>query len=499
LYKDGFIIIPDWADSWIDVSLSEKEIFKKFKKSAREDIVKIKKGGYTYELSTDVNDFKYFYEKLYVPFTKSRHGRLAYPKWWTLNYEEMIGMFKSKRAKLLWIKDGDKYVAGVVMFNRGKIAYPIYMGIDIGSDYWIKCGSAAIYYFSVIWAKENGFKLVRIGDVRAFLNDGLFQYKRKWGVFLNENYSRSGIIGLKICNLGSSAVINFLENNPFIYISKKKLKGFIFSKKNLTAGEVQSIFHKYFTTGLKSLIIVSGTHALSYALKNFDRWERRRELVLPLNTGVASREIFSGILLIEPEKESESARIYYYDIKKDDENDSIGPLERLVEKYNLNSEQAEQILIKGYQEKIEKLLLKYPNYKNIIVKIFLDIFPKLEKKNIKGHDITYEMLDAIFLELSKNKFSREAIPQILKFLVEHNTCDINLAVRECKVGQISQSEAERVIRKVINDNLELVKRDGFSSLNQLMGFIMKDLQGKIDGKIVSELLKNEIEKIISQN
>jgi len=497
LQKKGFIIIPDWIDSWIDLSVSKEEIFKNTKKSAREEVLKIKKYGYTYAFSSKPKDFEEFYKNFYTPFLQSRHGTLSYPEWWTLNYREMIGMFKGNRAKLLWVKDKNKFVAGVVMFNVKNIAYPIYMGIDITSDYWEKCGSSAIYYFSTLWAKENGFKMVRIGDVRSFFNDGLFQYKRKWGIFLNENYNRYGIIGLKINDYNSAVVFDFLENNPFIFSNKKQLKGFIYLRKNISAIETQNIFNEYYTKGLKTITIVANHSDLKQLFNNFDRWKFYEKISIPLNSTPNCNKTFSGILQIISEKDMPSALISY---KKINTSFKIGnlsvtdDLKRFVEEYDLNIQQAEQVVSKGYQNDVEKLIQAFPNFKNIIVKTFLSTFSEPEKEKTKTENITYEMLESVFTGLVEKKFSKEAIPLIIDFFAKHKTNDVDLALLGCNLKSLDEINVEKIIDKIIYENLDFVKKEGMNSFSPLMGLIMKKIRGQFDGKIISKMLEDKIKK-----
>lgn len=500
LQNKGLIIIPDWVDSWIDVSVPKDDILKNLKKSAREDVVKLKKYGYTYDFSSKPEDFEFFYKNLYVPFMQNRHGVYEYPSWWTLDYAEMIGMFQSKRAKLLWVKDKDKYVAGVVMFNVKKIAYPIYMGVDINSDYWEKCGSAAIYYFSTIWAKENGFKLVRIGDVRSFFHDGLFQYKRKWGIFINENYNRLGIIGLKICNYKSPAVVDFLENNPFIYSNKGILKGFIFIKNEVSSIKIQDIFKEYYTNGLKNITIAADYHDLKQLFNSFDKWKKDEAINIPLDAVPNCDQIFSGILTIENEMDLKSAIISYKTVgnyEKSREPPSTDESKKFIEEYSLNIQQAEQIVSKGYQNEVEKLIQQFPAFKNIIVQTFLSTFAELRKKNLKTQNITYEMLKSIFTGLSEKKISKEAIPYVIDFFIKHKTNDIDLALFGCNIRALDKKGVERIIAEIVNDNLDFVKKEGMNSFKPLMGQVMKKIRGQYDGESISKILKNKI-KIVTR-
>ena len=130
-----------------------------------------------------------------------------------------------------------------------------------------------VQHYAAIWAKENGIKLLDFGDTRAFLNDGVLQYKRKWGMSTNISKYMLGIFGFKIYNY-SKSIQSFLTNNPFIYVDKNQLNGFIFIEKDelITRDEIQQFFRTYYTPGLTQLSIISPQgftkDAKSYAYQN---------------------------------------------------------------------------------------------------------------------------------------------------------------------------------------------------------------------------------------
>jgi len=66
-----------------------------------------------------------------------------------------------------------------------------------------------------------------------------------------------------------------------------------------------------------------------------------------------------------------------------------------------------------------------------------------------------------------------------------------------KQVNIDENEVQKIIEKVVKANEKLVKEKKFGAIGALMGDLMKEKSLKgIDGKILSELLKKEIGKVI---
>ena len=83
---------------------------------------------------------------------------------------------------------------------------------------------AASYYFLILWAKENSIKQIDFGTSRAFLNDGVSRFKRKWGTTIKKTKSITpSVFAFKACN-NSQIAQNFKMNNPFVYLEKNQLK-----------------------------------------------------------------------------------------------------------------------------------------------------------------------------------------------------------------------------------------------------------------------------------
>jgi glutamyl-tRNA(Gln) amidotransferase subunit E len=169
---------------------------------------------------------------------------------------------------------------------------------------------------------------------------------------------------------------------------------------------------------------------------------------------------------------------------------------RFIKQYNLNKEQAKQILSSGYENDFENLVKKYPSMKNIIIRTFLNTFSELSKENIDISIITEEMLSNVFSGLLKEKYAKEAIPLLLRYLALNPKATIDTAIQNCELSTTDTKEIEKLAEKIIQERLDFVKQKGLGAVGPLMGIIMKELRGRADGKMISSILKNEIEKVV---
>jgi glutamyl-tRNA(Gln) amidotransferase subunit E len=171
--------------------------------------------------------------------------------------------------------------------------------------------------------------------------------------------------------------------------------------------------------------------------------------------------------------------------------------QRFLAQYHLHHEQAKQLLASGYEDDFERLVQLFPKLTNVITRTFLNTLPELEAENISIEGIDDTLLKKLFSALSEGKFAKEAIPTLLKYQAIHPRDSLDKALTTCGFGVLSEQEIKTIITKVVQERISFVKKKGMDSVGPLMGIVMKELRGKADGKLISNLLAKEIQRTIS--
>ncbi len=95
--------------------------------------------------------------------------------------------------------------------------------------------------------------------------------------------------------------------------------------------------------------------------------------------------------------------------------------------------------------------------------------------------------------VDKGQAAKEAIPEIFRSIAAGTTFEEAL---KKQAPSVSREELEKIVRKVIADRSDFVAEKGKTALGPLMGVVMAEVRGSVDGKVVSEILKTEIEKAL---
>jgi glutamyl-tRNA(Gln) amidotransferase subunit E len=112
-----------------------------------------------------------------------------------------------------------------------------------------------------------------------------------------------------------------------------------------------------------------------------------------------------------------------------------------------------------------------------------------------GVDITKIPDDAYLATwhaVEKGQAAREAIPEIFRSIAAGNTFEESL---KKLAPAVSREELETIVRKIIAEREEFVRQKGKGALGPLMGVVMAEVRGSVDGKLVSEVLRKEIDRV----
>jgi hypothetical protein len=260
LEKKGFIVIPKMISMNLDVSMSLGSIFSNFNKSIKERIRKVEEYNYSYEIATDFDSLNFFYYKMYVPYAQARFGKQAI----VWKYHSLRASFENGR--LVFITHNNKKILGLLIYDTNKNTSELnYVGMLDGKDDFLKKNiNIACNLFSILWAKQYDIKHLDFGVCWSFLNDGILQHNRQWGITIDKYKSHClkgkyrEVLGIKLCNY-NKGVQSFLVNNPFICLDKGLLKSMVFVDNNrkVTPQEIKRFKKIYLIPKIAKLIIIS--------------------------------------------------------------------------------------------------------------------------------------------------------------------------------------------------------------------------------------------------
>jgi Glu-tRNA(Gln) amidotransferase subunit E-like FAD-binding protein len=152
----------------------------------------------------------------------------------------------------------------------------------------------------------------------------------------------------------------------------------------------------------------------------------------------------------------------------------------------LPKEMIDQVLRSEYLDLFEEFSKKYDP--TLVANTFISVIKDLRRKGFETEILTKENFEELFSFVNKKMISKEAIPNILEIV-----CKEKISVSEAKeksgLKPLNEEELNKIIKKIFVKYPDLVKEKKVSAL---MGEVMKETRGKIDGKTVSKILNEEL-------
>ncbi|VUT23581.1 MAG: Glutamyl-tRNA(Gln) amidotransferase subunit E [Candidatus Methanolliviera sp. GoM_asphalt] len=167
---------------------------------------------------------------------------------------------------------------------------------------------------------------------------------------------------------------------------------------------------------------------------------------------------------------------------------------RYMEGYSLNDDLAGLIAKSEKFKLFEEIMEKYDLPATLVVRALETTVQDLRRNRVKVDNLSKDHFVSVFKNLAEGKIAKEGIPEILRFFAEDPDRYIDEAIE--RIGKMDLSEAEEIIEEIVKEKLDLIKERGKGSFSPLMGVVMRKLRGKVDGKVVGEILRKKIMEIL---
>jgi len=248
----GFLLLPN-VRFVLDLRRSMHEIIRRMDEGRRRDLKKIEKSRYTYTVHRqDREVFRFFYGKMYLPYVTKRFDKVANIK----TFLESRIAYSLNGGIVMVRKEGQPH-AGILFQVQGKKLLVNSLGVYEGNQELVRAMGAALFHL-IGWAKAKGVELLDYGVCTPFLKDGLFIYKKEWGMSVKDATDQS-FCALRFNSLTDGSLA-FLRQNPFVIYDRGFIKGLVLLEKSPNKDELRHLFARYYLPELASLIVVSYYH-----------------------------------------------------------------------------------------------------------------------------------------------------------------------------------------------------------------------------------------------
>jgi glutamyl-tRNA(Gln) amidotransferase subunit E len=119
---------------------------------------------------------------------------------------------------------------------------------------------------------------------------------------------------------------------------------------------------------------------------------------------------------------------------------------------------------------------------------------ELHRDDVPVENLTDDDLLGALLLVEEGDLAKEGVNDVLATLAENPALSPEAAVEEAGLSGVDEDEVREAVSEVVERNADQVEEQGMGAFSALMGEAMGALRGKADGEVVSETLREEIQK-----
>ncbi|RNA64275.1 hypothetical protein CR163_002850 [Prosthecochloris sp. ZM_2] len=234
----GDIISPLWVRSGVRLPLQID------RESAKSDIRRFTRSGLEWRVTREPSMIADFTENMWIPMLKRR-----YPY---KNVDSDRDAWKQADCELLLIIDPAEGPIGGVLVRYVDGRPSLWrIGVTDGDPaHWSKGVSGAAYYFTLKYLESLGHEFAGLGLCRAFLEDGVLRYKKKWNCEFQDFRKHAYAFRVLKC---TRAARSFFCHNPLVLLQREGFAGAVFVDGQPEEEALHKMVPRFFFNGLGAL------------------------------------------------------------------------------------------------------------------------------------------------------------------------------------------------------------------------------------------------------
>ncbi|HEY4674463.1 MAG TPA: Glu-tRNA(Gln) amidotransferase subunit GatE [Candidatus Bathyarchaeia archaeon] len=167
-------------------------------------------------------------------------------------------------------------------------------------------------------------------------------------------------------------------------------------------------------------------------------------------------------------------------------------LERVMEEYMLNQKLAKQIVDSEYGEMFEAIVKKSGVSPTTVAAFLTETLRALKRDGFPVEKVSEVQMQEIFRRVGDGQLAKEAIGDVVGWVSQHEGRGIDDAVSELGLKVLSEEELGKIVERVMESKRSLVEEQGMKAFGVLMSMVMKEVRGKANAAVVSELIKKKM-------
>ena len=173
-------------------------------------------------------------------------------------------------------------------------------------------------------------------------------------------------------------------------------------------------------------------------------------------------------------------------------------IKKYSKKYDTEERMIKDLIFTGKLQLFDDLIKLYTDNPSLIFTTLLETTTALRREGKNMENISDNDFLEIFTLLKKKEISKEAIEELMSLKADSPELSIDQIKKKSKIESITLEDLKKLTAKIVDNNSKMIKEKEMRAKGPLMGLVMKEVRGKIDGAIVSKELDFAIKEKLKE-
>ncbi|MCF8884980.1 MAG: Glu-tRNA(Gln) amidotransferase subunit GatE [Nitrososphaerota archaeon] len=164
----------------------------------------------------------------------------------------------------------------------------------------------------------------------------------------------------------------------------------------------------------------------------------------------------------------------------------------LSEKYGLSKQIVDELIDSEKVELFEKIVKETFLQPSVVASALTEHLKSLKREGEKVENLREEHFVEFFHQVASGKIAKEAAIEVFRWLSRNPDKTVEDAINALGLLAPSLTEIENEIAKLVNENREMVSKNPGKAISIIMGHLMKNYRGKVDGAVLYKLVSEKI-------
>lgn len=168
----------------------------------------------------------------------------------------------------------------------------------------------------------------------------------------------------------------------------------------------------------------------------------------------------------------------------------------LRSRHGISQEEAQQLVAEGLQAEFTALAKN--GEASLAARLLLAVLPDLVRRYPETAPRHADWAKMVIEAVQGGRFAKEGVPLVLETLAQGQAATVEEAAAKRGLGGADQGQLEARARVLVEERIDFVRQRGRESVGPLMGVLMKEFRGRIDGSTINSVLQREVDRALEK-